>query len=174
MNESRKAERAGGRGRGTGKDSAGTARRSASSSGPLTKDKMDKERKDALAAVSTSTKSHDSLAPQKGKKSPSVSPTPSPPPGEVKQEAVEKQSLSDDQIEKKIRSLVNEYCNIGDVTEAMACVKDLHSPEKHNLVVYHAVNGSLERSEKNREMVARLLKKMLHENLITTEDYFKG
>ena len=85
-----------------------------------------------------------------------------------------KQSLSDDQIEKKIRSLVNEYCNIGDVTEAMACVKDLHSPEKHNLVVYHAVNGSLERSEKNREMVARLLKKMLHENLITTEDYFKG
>jgi translation initiation factor 4G len=142
----------------------------------LSKEKLDKEKKDAVAAVSNSTgiKAQDTLAPQKGKKSPSISPTPSPPPGEAKQEAVENQSLSDDQMEKKIQLLMEEYYNIRDVNEAMACVKDLHSPDKHNLVVYHAVNGSLEKNEKDRELVARLLKKMLHEKLITTEDYFKG
>ena len=137
---------------------------------------MEKEKKDVLAAVSDiiGTRSQEALAPQAEKKSRSASPTQSFSTALIRQESEEIQQLSDDELEKKVLALVDEYCNVGDLKEAIECVKDLHLHDRHNLVVSHAVNCTLERTGKDRRLVASLLKELLNENILTTDDYFKG
>ncbi|XP_052760532.1 eukaryotic translation initiation factor 4 gamma 1-like isoform X2 [Mya arenaria] len=81
--------------------------------------------------------------------------------------------LSDDEMAKKTKAILDEYFQILDRNEATLCVKEL-SPENHHHFIYHAINHVLERSSQARNKTGHLLHDLVNKNVISVDNYIKG
>ncbi|XP_030363799.1 eukaryotic translation initiation factor 4 gamma 3 isoform X11 [Strigops habroptila] len=88
--------------------------------------------------------------------------------------AQEKLSLSEEEIERKCKSIIDEFLHINDFKEAMQCVEELST---HNLLpvfVRVGVESTLERSQITRDHMGQLLHQLVQLGKLSKQDFFKG
>ncbi|XP_066565140.1 eukaryotic translation initiation factor 4 gamma 1 isoform X3 [Amia ocellicauda] len=99
----------------------------------------------------------------------------------VKREAVStpppapaKATLSEDDMDKKSKAIIEEYLHINDMKEALQCVQELNSDPLLFVFVRNSIESTLERSTIAREHMGLLLYQLLKAGTLPTDHYYKG
>jgi len=82
--------------------------------------------------------------------------------------------LTNAEIEKKVKSLMDELISVQDSREAIACVEELKCGEKMSHVVETILLHVLERSPTARELSGRLCLDLVREGLLTPDQFVSG
>lgn len=82
--------------------------------------------------------------------------------------------LSEDDIEKKTKPLIDEFLHNADFEEAEKCVMELASPTTVQYFIYFAINQVLERSSQTRYLLGQLLYSLVKKEIVSLEQYKKG
>ncbi|XP_077167495.1 eukaryotic translation initiation factor 4 gamma 3 isoform X4 [Paroedura picta] len=85
-----------------------------------------------------------------------------------------KPSLSDEEVERKCRSIIDEFLHISDYKEAMQCVEELDVPDVLPVFVQVGVESTLERSQITRDHLGQLLFQLVQSEKLSKADFFKG
>uniref|UniRef100_A0A8C5GC40 Eukaryotic translation initiation factor 4 gamma 1-like n=1 Tax=Gouania willdenowi TaxID=441366 RepID=A0A8C5GC40_GOUWI len=93
---------------------------------------------------------------------------PTPPP------SLPKPSLSEEEMEKKSKAIIDEYLHITDLKEALQCVAELNSASMLYVFVRQGLESTLERSTTVREHLGLLLHQLVKVGTLPTEQYYKG
>ncbi|XP_077146227.1 eukaryotic translation initiation factor 4 gamma 1 isoform X1 [Ranitomeya variabilis] len=88
--------------------------------------------------------------------------------------AASKPALSEEELEKKSKSIIEEYLHINDMKEALQCVQELDSPSLLFIFVRNSIESTLERSTIAREHMGLLLFSLVKTGALTKEQYYKG
>ncbi|XP_042748424.1 eukaryotic translation initiation factor 4 gamma 3 isoform X8 [Lagopus leucura] len=86
----------------------------------------------------------------------------------------EKPSLSEEEIERKCKSIVDEFLHINDFKEAMQCVEELSAQSLLPVFVRVGVESTLERSQITRDHMGQLLHQLVQSGKLNKQDFFKG
>ncbi|XP_023796072.1 eukaryotic translation initiation factor 4 gamma 3 isoform X1 [Cyanistes caeruleus] len=86
----------------------------------------------------------------------------------------EKPSLSEEEIERKCKSIVDEFLHINDFKEAMQCVEELSAQNLLAVFVRVGVESTLERSQITRDLMGQLLHQLVQLGKLSKQDFFKG
>lgn len=82
--------------------------------------------------------------------------------------------FSPEEMEKKTKSLMEEYLHINDIKEATECVKELGSSSSLHLFVYHSQLLNLERTPQARQRVGTLLHHLIKNKVLSANQYIEG
>uniref|UniRef100_A0A8C2E8P8 Eukaryotic translation initiation factor 4 gamma, 1a n=1 Tax=Cyprinus carpio TaxID=7962 RepID=A0A8C2E8P8_CYPCA len=115
---------------------------------------------DSVRRVSSMTDNRDRVKPMSA---------PAPPPP-----VQAKPALSEDELDKKSKSIIEEYLHINDMKEALQCVQELNSASLLFVFVRNGVESTLERSTIAREHVGLLFQKLVSARILPPEQYYKG
>uniref|UniRef100_A0A2I3GMS6 Eukaryotic translation initiation factor 4 gamma 1 n=1 Tax=Nomascus leucogenys TaxID=61853 RepID=A0A2I3GMS6_NOMLE len=85
-----------------------------------------------------------------------------------------KEALSEEELEKKSKAIIEEYLHLNDMKEAVQCVQELASPSLLFIFVRHGVESTLERSAIAREHMGQLLHQLLCAGHLSTAQYYQG
>nr|XP_033815042.1 eukaryotic translation initiation factor 4 gamma 1 isoform X2 [Geotrypetes seraphini] len=88
--------------------------------------------------------------------------------------ALPKPSLTEDEIEKKAKAIIEEYLHINDTKEALQCVQELSSPSLLFIFVRNGIESTLERSTITREHMGLLFYHLLKASVLPKEQYYRG
>ncbi|XP_063772684.1 eukaryotic translation initiation factor 4 gamma 1 isoform X3 [Pseudophryne corroboree] len=88
--------------------------------------------------------------------------------------AVSNSSMSEEELEKKSRSIIEEYLHINDMKEALQCVQELNSATMLFVFVRNGIESTLERSTIAREHMGLLLYTLVKNGTLPKEQYYKG
>ncbi|XP_010472401.1 PREDICTED: eukaryotic translation initiation factor-like [Camelina sativa] len=83
-------------------------------------------------------------------------------------------SLNAGELERKTKSLLEEYFSVRLLGEALQCVEELKSPSYHPELVKEAISLGLEKNPPLVEPIAKLLKHLISKNVLTCEDLGAG
>uniref|UniRef100_A0A8C5EGH6 Eukaryotic translation initiation factor 4 gamma 1-like n=1 Tax=Gouania willdenowi TaxID=441366 RepID=A0A8C5EGH6_GOUWI len=83
-------------------------------------------------------------------------------------------SLSEEEMEKKSKAIIDEYLHITDLKEALQCVAELNSASMLYVFVRQGLESTLERSTTVREHLGLLLYQLVKVGTLPTEQYYKG
>ncbi|OXB77368.1 UNVERIFIED_CONTAM: hypothetical protein H355_002360, partial [Colinus virginianus] len=86
----------------------------------------------------------------------------------------EKPSLSEEEIERKCKSIIDEFLHINDFKEAMQCVEELSTQSLLSVFVRVGVESTLERSQITRDHMGQLLHQLVQSGKLSKQDFFKG
>ncbi|NXC06423.1 IF4G3 factor, partial [Orthonyx spaldingii] len=86
----------------------------------------------------------------------------------------EKPSLSEEEIERKCKSIIDEFLHINDFKEAMQCVEELSAQNLLPVFVRVGVESTLERSQITRDHMGQLLHQLVQAGKLSKQDFFKG
>ncbi|KAL7976161.1 hypothetical protein Chor_008258 [Crotalus horridus] len=89
----------------------------------------------------------------------------------------EKPALSDEEIERKCKSIIDEFLHINDYkasAEAVQCVEELNVPGILPVFVQVGVESTLERSQITRDHMGQLLYQLVQAEKLSKRDFFKG
>ncbi|CAJ1072258.1 eukaryotic translation initiation factor 4 gamma 1a isoform X4 [Xyrichtys novacula] len=93
---------------------------------------------------------------------------PTPPP------TLQKSSMTEEEVEKKSKAIIEEYLHINDLKEALQCVAELNSVPLLFVFVRNGVESTLERSTIAREHVGLLLHQLVKAGTLPPAQYYKG
>uniref|UniRef100_A0A671G0Q4 Eukaryotic translation initiation factor 4 gamma 1 n=1 Tax=Rhinolophus ferrumequinum TaxID=59479 RepID=A0A671G0Q4_RHIFE len=82
--------------------------------------------------------------------------------------------LSEEELEKKSKAIIEEYLHLNDMKEAVQCVQELASPSLLFIFVRHGIESTLERSAIAREHMGQLLHQLLSAGHLSTAQYYQG
>ncbi|KFP12242.1 Eukaryotic translation initiation factor 4 gamma 1, partial [Egretta garzetta] len=85
-----------------------------------------------------------------------------------------KPALSEEELEKKSKAIIEEYLHINDMKEALQCVQELGSPSSLHIFVQNGIESTLERSTISREHMGVLLCQLVKAGTLSKEQYYKG
>ncbi|XP_006869839.1 PREDICTED: eukaryotic translation initiation factor 4 gamma 1 isoform X3 [Chrysochloris asiatica] len=85
-----------------------------------------------------------------------------------------KAALSEEEMEKKSKAIIEEYLHLNDMKEAVQCVQELASPLLLFIFVRHGIESTLERSTVAREHMGQLLHQLLCAGHLSTAQYYQG
>ncbi|NXI38556.1 IF4G1 factor, partial [Galbula dea] len=85
-----------------------------------------------------------------------------------------KPALSEEELEKKSKAIIEEYLHINDMKEALQCVQELGSPSSLYIFVQNGIESTLERSTISREHMGVLLCQLVKVGTLSKEQYYKG
>ncbi|NWV77584.1 IF4G1 factor, partial [Dasyornis broadbenti] len=85
-----------------------------------------------------------------------------------------KPALSEEELEKKSKAIIEEYLHINDMKEALQCVQELGSPSSLYIFVQNGIESTLERSTISREHMGALLCQLVKAGTLSKEQYYKG
>ncbi|XP_042315738.1 eukaryotic translation initiation factor 4 gamma 1 isoform X3 [Sceloporus undulatus] len=85
-----------------------------------------------------------------------------------------KPALSEEELEKKAKAIIEEYLHINDMKEALQCVQELNCPSQLYIFVRNGIESTLERSTIAREHMGLLLYQLVKGGNISKEQYYKG
>ncbi|NWR63777.1 IF4G1 factor, partial [Bucorvus abyssinicus] len=85
-----------------------------------------------------------------------------------------KPALSEEELEKKSKAIIEEYLHINDMKEALQCVQELGSPSLLYIFVQNGIESTLERSTISREHMGVLLCQLVKAGTLSKEQYYKG
>ncbi|XP_073531440.1 eukaryotic translation initiation factor 4 gamma 1 isoform X3 [Phyllobates terribilis] len=88
--------------------------------------------------------------------------------------ASSKPAMSEEELEKKSKSIIEEYLHINDMKEALQCVQELNSPSLLFIFVRNGIESTLERSTIAREHMGLLLFSLVKTGALPKEQYYKG
>ncbi|XP_053546211.1 LOW QUALITY PROTEIN: eukaryotic translation initiation factor 4 gamma 3 [Bombina bombina] len=87
---------------------------------------------------------------------------------------LEKSSLSEEEMERKSKAVIDEFLHINDYKEAMQCVEELGSHGLLSVFVRVGVESTLERSQITRDHMGQLLYQLVQSGKLSKLDFFKG
>ncbi|XP_012577740.1 PREDICTED: eukaryotic translation initiation factor 4 gamma 3 isoform X4 [Condylura cristata] len=82
--------------------------------------------------------------------------------------------LSEEDVVKKSRSIIDEFLHINDFKEAMQCVEELNAQGLLHVFVRMGVDSTLERSQITRDHMGQLLYQLVQSERLSKQDIFKG
>lgn len=85
-----------------------------------------------------------------------------------------KSDLSEEELEKKSKAIIEEFLHINDTKEAVQCVQELGSPTLLFIFVRNGIESTLERSTIAREHMGLLLYTLVKAGILPREQYYKG
>ncbi|NXB86269.1 IF4G1 factor, partial [Vidua chalybeata] len=85
-----------------------------------------------------------------------------------------KPALSEEELEKKSKAIIEEYLHINDMKEALQCVQELGSSSSLYIFVQNGIESTLERSTISREHMGALLCQLVKAGTLSKEQYYKG
>uniref|UniRef100_A0A4W5L9H7 Eukaryotic translation initiation factor 4 gamma 3 n=1 Tax=Hucho hucho TaxID=62062 RepID=A0A4W5L9H7_9TELE len=99
--------------------------------------------------------------------------------GPVKAEPVVAQSpdrpaLSEEEMERKSRAIIDEFLHINDYKEAVQCVDELDMSSQLHVFVHVGVESTLERSQITRDHMGKLLFQLVQQDILAKPQFFKG
>uniref|UniRef100_A0A8C3TA21 Eukaryotic translation initiation factor 4 gamma 3 n=1 Tax=Chelydra serpentina TaxID=8475 RepID=A0A8C3TA21_CHESE len=86
----------------------------------------------------------------------------------------DKSSLSEEEMERKCKSIIDEFLHINDYKEAMQCVEELNAQSLLPIFVRVGVESTLERSQITRDHMGQLLHQLVQLEKLSKQDFFKG
>ncbi|NXY09910.1 IF4G3 factor, partial [Pteruthius melanotis] len=86
----------------------------------------------------------------------------------------EKPSLSEEEIERKCKSIIDEFLHINDFKEAVQCVEELSALSLLPEFVRLGVESTLERSQITRDHMGQLFHQLVQSGKLSKQDFFKG
>ncbi|XP_058299874.1 eukaryotic translation initiation factor 4 gamma 3 isoform X7 [Hylobates moloch] len=88
--------------------------------------------------------------------------------------AHDKAALSEEELERKSKSIIDEFLHINDFKEAMQCVEELNAQGLLHVFVRVGVESTLERSQITRDHMGQLLYQLVQSEKLSKQDFFKG
>ncbi|XP_037357064.2 eukaryotic translation initiation factor 4 gamma 3 isoform X1 [Talpa occidentalis] len=88
--------------------------------------------------------------------------------------ATDKPTLSEEDVVRKSRSIIDEFLHINDFKEAMQCVEELNAQGLLHVFVRMGVDSTLERSQITRDHMGQLLHQLVQSEKLSKQDIFKG
>ncbi|XP_074236319.1 eukaryotic translation initiation factor 4 gamma 3 isoform X30 [Saimiri boliviensis] len=88
--------------------------------------------------------------------------------------APDKPALSEEEMERKSKSIIDEFLHINDFKEAMQCVEELNAQGLLHVFVRVGVESTLERSQITRDHMGQLLYQLVQSEKLSKQDFFKG
>uniref|UniRef100_A0A3B3DP22 Eukaryotic translation initiation factor 4 gamma, 3a n=1 Tax=Oryzias melastigma TaxID=30732 RepID=A0A3B3DP22_ORYME len=88
--------------------------------------------------------------------------------------AVDKPSLSVEEIERKSKSIIEEFLHINDYKEAILCVEELDLGSQLHVFVQVGVESTLERSQITRDHMGQLFFQLVQQGLLPKAQFYKG
>nr|XP_021589747.2 eukaryotic translation initiation factor 4 gamma 3 isoform X17 [Ictidomys tridecemlineatus] len=82
--------------------------------------------------------------------------------------------LSEEEMERKSKSIIDEFLHINDFKEAMQCVEELSAQGLLHVFVRTGVESTLERSQITRDHMGQLLYQLVQSEKLSKQDFFKG
>uniref|UniRef100_A0A3Q3WIT3 Uncharacterized protein n=1 Tax=Mola mola TaxID=94237 RepID=A0A3Q3WIT3_MOLML len=95
----------------------------------------------------------------------------------VKPETVQtpdRPALSEQEVERKSKSIIDEFLHINDYKEAIQCVDELSLGPQLNIFVRVGVESTLERSQITRENMGQLLFQLVQQGILPKPQFNKG
>ncbi|XP_038232479.1 eukaryotic translation initiation factor 4 gamma 3 isoform X37 [Dermochelys coriacea] len=86
----------------------------------------------------------------------------------------DKSSLSEEEMERKCKSIIDEFLHINDYKEAMQCVEELNAQSLLPVFVRVGVESTLERSQITRDHMGQLLHQLVQSEKLSKQEFFKG
>uniref|UniRef100_A0A8C0KNU3 Eukaryotic translation initiation factor 4 gamma 3 n=1 Tax=Canis lupus dingo TaxID=286419 RepID=A0A8C0KNU3_CANLU len=83
-------------------------------------------------------------------------------------------ALSELEMERKSKSIIDEFLHINDFKEAMQCVEELNAQGLLHVFVRMGVESTLERSQITRDHMGQLLYQLVQSEKLSKQDIFKG
>ncbi|XP_041804790.1 eukaryotic translation initiation factor 4 gamma 3 isoform X10 [Chelmon rostratus] len=83
-------------------------------------------------------------------------------------------ALSEEEIERKSKSIIDEFLHINDYKEAVQCVDELDLGSQLNIFVRVGVESTLERSQITRDHMGQLLFQLVQQGLLPKPQFNKG
>uniref|UniRef100_A0A8C4H279 Eukaryotic translation initiation factor 4 gamma, 3a n=1 Tax=Dicentrarchus labrax TaxID=13489 RepID=A0A8C4H279_DICLA len=83
-------------------------------------------------------------------------------------------ALSEEEIERKSKSIIDEFLHINDYKEAIQCVDELDLGSQLNVFVRVGVESTLERSQITRDHMGQLLFQLVQQGLLPKPQFYKG
>ncbi|KAI4881286.1 hypothetical protein NFI96_032553 [Prochilodus magdalenae] len=88
--------------------------------------------------------------------------------------ATDKPALSEEEMEKKSKSIIDEFLHINDYKEAVQCVEELEQASMLYVFVRVGVESTLERSQITRDHMGQLFHQLLQTGSLSKPQFFKG
>ncbi|XP_077059719.1 eukaryotic translation initiation factor 4 gamma 3 isoform X1 [Siphateles boraxobius] len=86
----------------------------------------------------------------------------------------EKPGLSEEEVERKSKSIIDEFLHINDYKEAVQCVVEMEQPSLLYVFVRMGLECTLERSQKAREHMGLLYYQLIQKGILPHSDLYKG
>ncbi|XP_026096921.1 eukaryotic translation initiation factor 4 gamma 3 isoform X5 [Carassius auratus] len=86
----------------------------------------------------------------------------------------DKPTLTEEDMERRSKSIIDEFLHINDYKEAVQCVEELEQPAMLYVFVRVGVESTLERSQITRDHMGRLLFQLLRAGILHKLHFFKG
>ncbi|GAB1289120.1 Eukaryotic translation initiation factor 4 gamma 3 [Apodemus speciosus] len=88
--------------------------------------------------------------------------------------APDKPALSEEEVERKAKSIIDEFLHINDFKEATQCIEELSAQGPLHVFVKVGVEFTLERSQITRDHMGHLLYQLVQSEKLSKQDFFKG
>ncbi|MGH0156660.1 UNVERIFIED_CONTAM: hypothetical protein FKN15_038827 [Acipenser sinensis] len=88
--------------------------------------------------------------------------------------AADKPAITEEEMERKSKSIIDEFLHINDYKEAVQCVEELCMPSMLHVFVRVGVESTLERSQITRDHMGQLLFQLVQSGCLSTQEFFKG
>ncbi|XP_046703567.1 eukaryotic translation initiation factor 4 gamma 3-like isoform X1 [Silurus meridionalis] len=85
-----------------------------------------------------------------------------------------KPALSEEEMEKRSKSIIEEFLHINDYKEVSHCVEELDQGEMLYVFVRVGVETTLERNQITRDHMGHLFHQLLQAGILSTSQFFKG
>nr|XP_020468082.1 eukaryotic translation initiation factor 4 gamma 3 [Monopterus albus] len=82
--------------------------------------------------------------------------------------------LSEEAIERKSKSIIDEFLHINDYKEAVQCVDELELGSQLHIFVRVGIESTLERSQITRDHMGQLLFQLVQQGIVPKTQFFKG
>lgn len=86
----------------------------------------------------------------------------------------DKPALSEEEVERKSKSIIDEFLHINDFKEATQCIEELSAQGPLHVFVKVGVEFTLERSQITRDHMGHLLYQLVQSAKLSKQDFFKG
>ncbi|XP_058849323.1 eukaryotic translation initiation factor 4 gamma 3-like isoform X4 [Acipenser ruthenus] len=86
----------------------------------------------------------------------------------------DKPAITEEEMERKSKSIIDEFLHINDYKEAVQCVEELCMPSMLHVFVRVGVESTLERSQITRDHMGQLLFQLVQSGSLSTQEFFKG
>ncbi|KAM5125042.1 eukaryotic translation initiation factor 4 gamma 3 [Mantella aurantiaca] len=86
----------------------------------------------------------------------------------------DKSPVSEEEVERKSKAIIDEFLHINDYKEAMQCVEELGAQTSLSVFVRVGVESTLERSQITRDHMGQLLYHLVQSGKLGKQDFFTG
>ncbi|KAM9299536.1 eukaryotic translation initiation factor 4 gamma 3 [Gastrophryne carolinensis] len=130
-------------------------------------DNKEDQRREALHTPKTRSSSAE-------KENPSSLERKSKEPAKIEPTEPDKSPMSEEELERKSKAIIDEFLHINDYKEAMQCVEELGALGALSIFVRVGVESTLERSQITRDHMGQLLFHLVQSGKLSKQDFYTG